>query len=260
MPDNPLALVTGASRGIGLELAHLFARDGYDLVVNAEDDAVDESAAVLRTHGTEVTPVRADLATTDGVEALYAALPRPVDLVALNAGVGQGGSFLDGDLAGQLRLIDLNVRGTVHLARLVLRDMAARNTGKVLITSSIASMMPGSYQALYNASKSFLQSFSEAVADEMSGTPITVTSLMPGPTETDFFRRAGLPDSIMGRISKDDPAEVAAQGYEALKAGRTKVVAGSTMVKLQGVLTGVVPDQVKAMTHRFIAKPLGSGR
>jgi short-subunit dehydrogenase len=139
----------------------------------------------------------------------------------------------------------------------VLRDMAARDRGKVLMTSSIASMMPGSYQALYNASKSFVQSFAEALADEMSGTGITVTSLMPGPTETDFFRRAGLPDSIMGRISKDDPAQVAAQGYEALMAGRTKVVAGSPMVKLQGVLTGVVPDQVKAMAHRFVAKPLG---
>jgi short-subunit dehydrogenase len=257
MPDRPLALITGASRGIGLELAHLFARDGHDLVVNAEDDAIDGAATAVRTHGVEVTSVRADLATAEGVEQLHAALPRTVDAVALNAGVGQGGSFLDGDLDGQLRLIDLNVRGTVHLARLVLRDMAARDRGKVLMTSSIASMMPGSYQALYNASKSFVQSFAEALADEMSGTGITVTSLMPGPTETDFFRRAGLPDSIMGRISKDDPAQVAAQGYEALMAGRTKVVAGSPMVKLQGVLTGVVPDQVKAMAHRFVAKPLG---
>jgi short-subunit dehydrogenase len=135
--------------------------------------------------------------------------------------------------------------------------MVRRGEGKVLFTSSIASMMPGSYQALYNASKSFVQSFAEAVADELSDSPVTVTSLMPGPTETDFFRRAGLPDSIMGRLPKDDPAEVARQGYEALMAGRTKVVAGSTLVKLQGLATAVVPDQVKALTHRFIAKPLG---
>jgi short-subunit dehydrogenase len=258
MPGTrPLALVTGASRGIGLELAHLFARDGYDLVVNAEDDAIDAAATALLTHGVEVAPVRADLATADGVAALHAALPRTPDAVALNAGVGQGGSFLEGDLDGQLRLIDLNVRGTVHLARLLLPDMVHRGEGKVLFTSSIASMMPGSYQALYNASKSFVQSFAEAVADELSDSPVTVTSLMPGPTETDFFRRAGLPDSIMGRLPKDDPAEVARQGYEALMAGRTKVVAGSTLVKLQGLATAVVPDQVKAMTHRFIAKPLG---
>lgn len=258
MPEHPaLALVTGASRGIGLELAHQFARHGSDLVINAEDDAIDRAAAELRRDGVEVTPVRADLATAAGVEALHAALPRTPDAAALNAGIGQGGSFLDGDLDGQLRLIDLNVRGTVHLARLLLRDMAARHAGKVLITSSIGSMMPGSYQAIYNASKSFLQSFSEAVADELADTPLTVTSLMPGPTETDFFRRAGMSDTRIGRMSKDDPTQVAAQGYEALMQGRTKVVAGSTMVKVQGLLTGVVPDQVKAMAHRFIAKPLG---
>jgi uncharacterized protein len=258
MPGTrPLALVTGASRGIGLELAHLFARDGHDLVVTAEDDAVDGAASALLTHGVEVRPVRADLATADGVTALHAALPRTPDAVALNAGVGQGGSFLEGDLDGQLRLVDLNVRGTVHLARLLLPAMVERGAGKVLITSSIASMMPGSYQALYNASKSFLQSFAEAIADELTDSPVTVTSLMPGPTETDFFRRAGLPDSIMGRLPKDDPADVAAQGYAAMAAGRTKVVAGSTLVKLQGALTAVLPDQVKAATHRLIAKPLG---
>jgi uncharacterized protein len=253
---RPLALVTGASRGIGLELARQFARNGFDLVVNAEDAAIESAATELRSEGGQVEHVQADLATSEGVEQLYAALRgRPLAAAALNAGVGQGRPFVENDLADELRLIQLNVVAVVHLSKLLLRDMTARGEGRLLVTSSIASTMPGSFQAVYNASKSFVQSFTEAVQDELKDTPVTLTSLMPGPTETDFFRRADLEDTRVGQASKDDPAQVARQGFEALMAGERKVVAGSLMTKAQAAVTAVLPDRVKAAAHRLMAVP-----
>ncbi|MDD7964883.1 SDR family NAD(P)-dependent oxidoreductase [Actinomycetospora lemnae] len=253
---RPLALVTGASRGIGLELAHQFARHGHDLVVNAEDTAIDDAAKALREHGVEVLAVQADLGTEAGVAQLAGAVPRPLDAAALNAGVGLGGTFLDSPVAEQLRLVDVDVRGVVHLAHLVLSDMRARGRGKLLLTSSIASTMPGPGQPVYNAAKSFVQSLAEALADELRGTGVTVTSLMPGPTNTDFFRRAGLEGTLIARSAVDDPAKVAAQGYAALEKGRTTVVGGSPMVKAQALVNGLLPDQVKAAAHRVFTTTL----
>lgn len=219
----PRALITGASSGIGLELARLFAADGYELIVNAEDDAIHVAARTLGADGGTVRAVQADLRTEQGIEDVWTAClegGRPLDAAALNAGVGQGGPFIGTDLAAELDIIDLNVRSTVHLAKLVLTHMAERNAGKVLITSSIASTMPGSFQAVYNASKSFLQSFAEALQDELRDQDITITSLMPGPTDTEFFERADMADNTrIGQGKKDDPAEVAKQGYEALLKG-----------------------------------------
>jgi short-subunit dehydrogenase len=255
---RPLALVTGASSGIGLGLARQFAGHGYDLIINAEDMAIQAAAAELAATGAQVQPVRADLATDDGVEQLCTALTaagRPLDVAALNAGVGEGGPFLDTDLTAEFEIIDVNVKSTVHLAKKVLRDMAARDEGKVLITSSIASTMPGSFQAVYNASKSFLQSFAEALANELKDTGITITSLMPGPTETNFFHRADMDDTKVGQSSKDDPAEVAKQGFEALMKGKQRVVAGSLKTKAQGVANKVLPDKAKAAAHRQMAEP-----
>jgi short-subunit dehydrogenase len=154
--------------------------------------------------------------------------------------------------------VDLDVRSVVHLAHRLLPAMVARGAGRVLVTSSIAATMPGSHQAIYNASKSFVQSFTEAVADELSGTGVTMTSLMPGPTATDFFRRARMLDTLMGQAAREDPAQVARQGYDALMAGRTKVVGGSLLTKSQALTAAVLPDQVKAVVHRLIARP-GSG-
>ncbi len=259
--NRPLALVTGASHGIGAALARVFAEHGHDLIVAAEDAAIGEVAERMRRHGGSAQAVQTDLSDPKGVEELDHAIVsagRPLAAAALNAGVGSGGSFVGSNLADELRLVDLNVRSTVHLAHRVLGPMVARGHGRVLVTSSIASTMPGSYQAVYNASKSFVQSFTEAVNDELRGTGVSLTSLMPGPTATDFFRRAGsLSESIMGRMPKDDPAKVAGQGYDALMAGRTAVVGGSPMVQAQAAVAGVLPDQVKAFAHRLIARPRG---
>jgi short-subunit dehydrogenase len=258
MTNRNLALVTGASSGIGLELARQFATHDFDVVVTAEDAEMTTAAIELRDTGATVHEVRTDLRTSDGVEHLWrevSALGRPLDAAALNAGVGRGGAFLDIELADELEIIDLNITSTVHLAKLVLRDMTARGGGRMLITSSIASTMPGSFQAVYNASKSFLQSFAQALQEELKDSPVTITSLMPGPTETEFFERADMLDTKVGQSEKDDPAQVAEQGFEALMKGERKLVAGSLKTKVQGVANSVLPDALKAKAHRQMAEP-----
>jgi len=260
MTQAQLALVTGASSGIGFELAKQFAEHGYDLVVAAEDDAIQDVPEKLSQYSAAVQPVQVDLRTPEGVEHLYQSAiegDRVLAAAALNAGVGRGEMFLKSELADDLTIVDLNVRSTVHLAKLVLRDMANRGDGKVLFTSSIASQMPGSYQPVYNASKSFIQSFAEALRDELRDTSITVTSLMPGPTDTNFFTRAKMVDSLMGKAPKDDPAQVARQGFEALMRGNQKVVAGSILTKVMGAANHVLPDEVKAIGNRVMSRPRG---
>ncbi len=255
---KPLAVVTGASSGIGRELAILFAENGYDLLVCAEDEGLVVAAAQLRGLGAEVTVVRRDLRTPEAVEELYAAIVatgRPVAAAALNAGVGRGGAFVETPLADLRGIVELNVASTLHLAHLVLGDMVARDEGRVLLTSSIASTMPGSYAAVYNASKSFVQSLAEALQDELKDSRVTLTSLMPGPTETNFFHRAQMDDTAIGQAPKDDPAAVARQGFDALLAGEDRVVAASLMTKAQEVAAKVLPDKVKARLHRKAAEP-----
>ncbi|MDZ5661667.1 SDR family NAD(P)-dependent oxidoreductase [Nocardioides sp. S-58] len=263
LEGRALAVVTGASSGIGLELARQFLDNGFDLVVSAEDDELAAAAATLRAEGEgSVEPVRVDLRRAEGVEELYAAIRRdgrPLAAIALNAGVGQGGAFVDNDLDDELSIIDLNITSTVRLAKLVLRDMVAADAGRVLVTSSIASTMPGSFQAVYNASKSFLQSFTEALQNELKDTNVTLTSLMPGPTETEFFERADMAeDTKVGTSKKDDPAQVARQGFEALMAGKDRVVGGGVATKAQEAAAKVMPDKLKAAMHRQMAEP-GSG-
>jgi short-subunit dehydrogenase len=262
-PDRPLAVVTGASSGIGYELARLFAEHGFDLVVAAEDDAIATSARELEKLGAWVRNVQVDLATPDGVRHLSAEVERtgrPVDALALNAGIGAGGEVVGGtDLDDELRVVDLNCRSTVHLAKLLLPGMVARDRGRVLVTSSIASMMPGSFQAVSNASKSFVQSFAEALQEELQDSQVTVTSLIPGPTEVRFFERAGMQDTRAGASEKDDAADVARQGFEAMMAGEAKLVAGGAKTTLQGVASKVVPDRLKAKMHRRMAEPHPGG-
>lgn len=256
---RPFAVVTGASSGIGFELAKVFAENGFDLLIVAEDEEIESAQRELNQLTASVECTREDLAAEEGVRRLYEriqATGRPVDALALNAGIGAGGDFArETELRKELRLIDLNVRSTVQLCKLVVQDMVARDEGRILFTSSIASTMPGAFQAVYNASKSFVQAFALALRNELKDTGVTVTSLMPGPAETEFFERADMLDTPVGEEEKDDPAEVARQGYEALMAGREKVVAGSFKNKVQTVAGKFVPDSVKAELHRKMAQP-----
>jgi short-subunit dehydrogenase len=258
---RPLALVTGASSGIGFELAKQFADHGYDLVVAAEDDELDTAARDLAARGAQVETVKVDLGTSEGVDELYqhvVQIGRPLDAAALNAGIGSGGGFDETPLEQELQLVDLNVRSTVQLAKYVVRDMAGRGEGRILFTSSIASTMPGTFSAVYNASKSFVQSFALALREELGDRGVTVTSLMPGPTETEFFERAGMTDTKLGSSGKDDPADVARDGFEALMAGKERVVSASLKTKVQGRAGRLMPDSVKAKMHAKEAEP-GSG-
>jgi uncharacterized protein len=257
MEARQLAVVTGASSGIGLELARLFAADGFDLVIAAEDDELQNAADALRIGGGRtVEAVQVDLATPEGVEELVARVERPPQALALNAGIGAGGAFIgDTALADELKLIDLNVRSTVHLAKLLLPRMVERREGRVLVTSSVASTMPGPFQAVYNASKSFVQSFALALRNELKDTGVTVTSLMPGPTETEFFARADMLDTKVGTGDKDDAADVARDGYEAMMAGKERVVSHSLSTKAQGRGSRFLPDSAKAEMHRRQAEP-----
>jgi short-subunit dehydrogenase len=256
---SQLAVVTGASSGIGFELAKVFAGEGFDLLIAAEDAELTTALEELKGSGANVEAHRVDLATEAGVIELYRHIQntgRPVDVLALNAGIGAGGAFAtETELADELRLIDLNVRSTVHLCKLVIADMIERDEGRILFTSSIAATMPGAFQAVYNASKSFVQSFALAIRNELKDTDITVTALMPGPTETEFFERADMEDTEVGAGEKDDPAEVARQGFDALMADKERVVAGAFKNKAQVAVGRVIPDKVKAEKHREMAEP-----
>ncbi len=254
-----LAVVTGASSGIGFELAKVFAEEGFDLLIAAEDGELTTALDALKGSGVGVEAHRVDLATEAGVIEFYRHIQntgRPVDALALNAGIGAGGAFAtETELADELKLIDLNVRSTVHLCKLVLADMVERDQGRILFTSSIASTMPGAFQAVYNASKSFVQSFALAIRNELKDTDVTITALMPGPTDTEFFERADMEDTKVGADENDDPTEVARQGYDALMAGKEKIVGGSFKNKVQTVAGKVIPDSKKAEMHRQMAEP-----
>lgn len=255
-------MVTGASSGIGLELARLFAADGYDLVVVADEPIIDDVAKDLADAGGHVESVQADLRNSHAVEHVYdvvsAANSRVPAAVALNVGIGRAGRFVDGEIHADLDIVDVNVRSTVQLAKLVLRDMAEADEGRALFTSSIVAGMPGSYQTMYNASKAFIQSFAEGLHNEFRGTGVSVTALMPGPTDTSFFQRAAMQDTLLARLPfKDDPAKTAKQGYDAMLRGEQKVVASSLLSKLTGVLSGVLPDSLKASGNRLLTKPFG---
>ncbi|PSB54546.1 SDR family NAD(P)-dependent oxidoreductase [Chamaesiphon polymorphus] len=256
---RPLAVVTGASSGIGYELAKQFAKNGFDLLVTSTGERIETVAEAFEQLGAKVETVQADLATYDGVETLYQqiqATGKPVEAIAINAGVGVGGAFIETDLQQELNIIELNIASTVHLAKRVVPDMVARHQGRVLFTSSIASQMPGPYQAVYAASKSFVHSFSQALRNELKDSGVTVTALMPGATDTNFFDRAGLDGTKVGeQDKKDDPAEVARMGYEALMEGKDSVLAESLLTKVAGVVSKVLPDPLKAELHSKMSEP-----
>jgi len=255
------AVITGASSGIGYHLAKVFAENGYDLLVNSGSEKIDVAAKDFETLRVNVDVVEADLTSYDGVEQLWAAIEstnKAVDAIAINAGIGVGGDFVrETGLEEELKMIALNVTSTVHLAKRVLPGMVERGQGKVLITSSIAGSMPAPFEAVYGATKAFGLSLVQSLRNELKDTGVTVTALQPGPTNTNFFHRAGLDNSEVGSEGKfeNDPAEVARQGYEALMAGKDHVFSASMKTKLQGELGKFVPESVKAEQHRKMAEP-----
>jgi short-subunit dehydrogenase len=257
--QKKLAVVTGASSGIGYELAKVFARNGFDLLVVAEDAGIQSAANAFREHGNLVHVLEADLRESEGVNKVYAQIQSincPVEAIAINAGVGVGGASFDKtDLAKEIDMIKLNVISTVQLAKLVVKDMIARGEGKILFTSSVAAIMPGPYEVVYAATKAFVQSFAEGLRAEVKEKGITVTALLPGPTETNFFHRAGMDDTKVGGQKKDDPAEVAQQGFDALMSGDDMVVAGSFMNKAQTAAAKLMPQAATAKMHGNMSKP-----
>jgi uncharacterized protein len=252
---RPFAIVTGASTGIGFELAKECISHGFDILIAADEPEIERAAADLRKSGGNVQAVQADLRGPEGVDKLYAAANgRQVDALLANAGRGLGRGFLDQDPADWLRVVETNITGTLLLLQKVGRDMRQAGRGRILITGSIAGFMPGTYQAVYNASKSFLDSFSFALRHELKGSGVTVTCLMPGATETDFFERADMLDTKIGQAKKDDPAMVARQGFAAMMEGEGDVVTG-WQNKLQSAIANITPAGVLAEMHRRMAQP-----
>jgi uncharacterized protein len=257
--NGQFAIVTGASTGIGLELAKRCAAGGFDLLIAADEPQIEQVAESLRRLGREVEAVQADLATTEGVDRLYAATKgRPVDALLANAGRGLGHAFLDQDFGKARAVIDTNVMGTIYLIHKIGNDMRRRNSGRILITGSIAGFIPGSFQAVYNGTKAFLNSFSFALREELKNTDITVTCLMPGATDTKFFERADMMDTAVGTTDKDDPADVAKTGFDAMMRGDGDVVSGMKN-KVQSAVANVTPAGILAKQHRKMAEPGTAG-
>jgi short-subunit dehydrogenase len=253
--SRPLSIVTGASSGIGRELAILAAREGFDVIV-AADTPLDEVTSELKALGAQVTPVMTDLATREGCDAVCEAVGgRHVAALLANAGHGLGRAFLEQDFQEVRHVIDTNITGTIYLIQRIGQQMVSDGDGKILITGSIAGYMPGTFQAVYNGTKAFIDSFALALRNELKDTNVTVTCLMPGVTDTEFFERADLMDTKVGtQENKADPAMVAKVGFQAMMKGESDVVAGMKN-KLQVAMSGVLPKEALAEQHRKMAEP-----
>lgn len=259
MSQRKLAIVTGASSGIGLEIAKLAAQDGYDLIVAADTPFV-EAGPALKEFGVEVQELEADLATKDGVEQLLQRVGhRQVDVLVANAGHGLGHGFLDQSPDEWMHIINTNVTGTLLLIQPIVKKMVERGEGRVLITGSIAGHLAGSFQAVYNGSKAFIDSFAAALGNEIKDSGVTVTCLKPGATETEFFHRAELEDTKVGQAKKDDPADVAKAGWEAMNSGDEAVIYGLKN-KMQVAAAGVMTDAMTAEIHRKQTEPGSADR
>ena len=254
------AVVTGASSGIGYNLAKVFAENGYDLIIAAEDAGIQSVASEFKSLGVTVTPVQADLATFDGCRQFWQQVEstgRTLDAIAINAGVGVGGLFVDTDLQKEINLVRLNCESTVHIAKYAVQKMVKQGAGRILITSSIAAEMVAPKEAVYAASKAFDLSFAKSLRYELKDTGVTVTALQPGPTDTNFFNRADLGDTKAGTEGKkeSEPYDVAKQGFDALMSGEEHVYSASWKTKLEGSLMGVVPEGLMAKMHEKMTEP-----
>jgi short-subunit dehydrogenase len=260
IPQRSFAVVTGASSGIGLELAKCCAQDGFDLLIAADESEIESAADLIRSAGgsagaVSIETVQADLATTEGVDRLFDAIQgRSIEALLANAGRGLGKGFLDQDWDEARRVVDTNVTGTIYLIQKVGQQMRSRGAGRILITGSVAGFMPGSFQAVYNGTKAFLDSFSYALREELKDSGVTVTCLMPGATDTEFFERADMLDTKIGTEKKMAPAEVAKQGYEAMQNGEGQVITGLKN-KLQVAMAHVMPAEQLAKQHSKEAAP-----
>jgi short-subunit dehydrogenase len=253
--EQKFAVVTGASSGIGFELARCCAEHGYELLIAADEPQIQDAAAKLRDFGNKVEAIEADLSTKDGIDKLVAAIGnRPVGALLANAGRGLGRGFLDQDFEQVRLVIETNVTGTLDLIQRVARGMRDRKAGRILITGSIAGFMPGTYQAVYNGTKALLDSFAYALRAELKDTGVSVTCLMPGATETEFFERADMLDTKVGTQKKQPPEEVAKAGFKAMLAGDGEVVAG-WQNKLRAAISHITPSGLLAEQHRAMAEP-----
>jgi len=253
---DKLAVITGASTGIGRELAKIAASEGYDLVLVADEPTIDAAAGEIRASGVSVEAVEADLASFEGNDRLLAAVgDRRIDILIANAGRGLGHAFVTQSPDDWRRVIDTNVTGTTYLLQQVAQRMVTQGDGRILIVGSIAGLIPGSYQAVYNGTKAYLDSFSYALREELKDTGVGVTVLMPGPTDTEFFRRANMLDTPVGKDDgKEDPAKTARNGWEAMMDGSAHVVSGAKN-KIQAALSHLTPDTMLAKQHTKMAKP-----
>ncbi|RYZ14690.1 MAG: SDR family NAD(P)-dependent oxidoreductase [Alphaproteobacteria bacterium] len=253
-----LSVVTGASSGIGLELARLCAADGMTLLIASDEPDIATVRDELAASGVQVEALQVDLATRAGVQQLIDAVRAlgPVEYLIANAGHGLGHAFLDEAIADIDHVIDTNVRGTVWLLHALVGDMKRRGQGRVLITGSIAGILPGSFSAIYNGTKAFIDNFAYALGNELKETGVTVTCLMPGPTDTNFFARADMLDTKVGKAEtkKDDPADVANTGYQAMMKGEASVVHGMAN-KMQAAMANILPKTASAESHRKMAEP-----
>jgi short-subunit dehydrogenase len=256
-----LAVVTGASSGIGLSLAKELAGRGYDLIVASAGERLGPATEELRATGVNVVDVQADLATREGVDELWKSVEasgRHLDVVCINAGIGVGGLFDETELETELKMVALNCAGTVQLAKYSVQHMKRRGEGRILFTASIAGEMVAPREAVYAATKAFDLSFAHSLRYELRDTGVTVTALQPGPTDTDFFHRAGMDNTEVGSEGKSEsqPEDVARQGIEALLAGKDHVYAASMKTKTEGMLANVIPGSVKGAMHDKMAQPL----
>ena len=251
LTSKKYALITGATSGIGLELARLFANDGYNLVIVArnEDDLANTSTELERQYHIEVVKISKDLFDPENAFDLYNEIilkEIQIDVLVNDAGQGQYGEFVDTDIHRELEIIQLNISSLVVLTKLFLQDMVKRGDGKILNLSSVASKIPGPMQSVYHGTKAFVQSFTEAIRNEVKDSGVIVTALLPGATDTDFFNKADMEDSKIVQEGKlDDPAKVAKDGYEALMKGDDMVVSGLKN-KIQVAMGNILPDSVVA--------------
>lgn len=251
------AIITGASTGIGFELATLAAKDGYDILVVADEPLIHEAARDFQQFGTSVQAIEADLATIEGVDTVLAATNgRRIDVLCANAGRGLGHGFLDQKVEDWRHVVETNITGTIYLLQRALPDMVARNDGKILVVGSVAGYIPGAFQAVYNGTKAFIDSFTEALRNELKEADgVTISTLMPGPVDTEFFARGDLLDTQVGSDPNKRSAEdVASDGWKAMMRGKPSIFSGWT-TKIQGVIANVVPGSVLAEQHRKMAEP-----